>query len=58
MFPGDVLFGPLAAAVRSAFTDTPDPNPAEGYCSEALAVRLGIAAGVLAVGIFVSGALL
>jgi hypothetical protein len=37
---------------------SPPPHPADGYCSEALAVRLGIAAGVLAVGIFIFGALL
>ncbi len=54
---GDVLFGPLAAAVKSALTDLPPPSPAEGYCSDALALALGGVAVALAAAAFLWAAI-
>ena len=54
---GDVLFGPLAAAVKSALTDLPPPSPAEGYCSDTLAFALGGVAVALAAAAYLWAAL-
>ena len=54
---GDVLFGPLAAAVKSALTDLPPPSPAESYCSDTLAFALGGVAVALAAAAFLWAAI-
>ena len=42
----DFLTDSLIRSVKAAFTDQPTPHPADGYCSDALALRLGGAAVV------------
>lgn len=41
---GDVMFGPLAEAVKSAFREgSSGPGPGDGLCPDWLAYTLGIA---------------
>lgn len=53
----DFLTDSLIRSVKSAFTDAPPPHPADDYCSDALALGLGVVAVVLAVAAFIWGAL-
>jgi hypothetical protein len=53
----DLLTDSLIRSVRSAFTDLPEPHPADGYCSDDLALSLGVVAVVLAVAAFIWAAL-
>lgn len=44
---GDVMFGPIAEAIKSAFREgSSSPGPGEGLCPDWLAYSLGIAAGM------------
>lgn len=47
----DFLTDSLIRSVRAAFTDARPPHPADDYCSDALAVGLGVAAVVAFVAI-------
>ncbi len=53
----DLLTDSLIRSLRSAFTDLPPAHPADGYCSDDLALGLGVVAVILAVAAFIWAAL-